>query len=190
MDGSSGYEAIAGQFLLHRSSAIGAQEVRSWARTLPRGSSVIDLGCGSGFPITAVLVDETLDVFGVDASPSLVDAFRKNLPGTPILCEPVQTSSLFHRSFDAVLAWGLMFLLEAEDQNRLIQRIADILLPNGRLLFTSPAHAVVWQDSLTGLRSVSLGAEKYRGLLGNVGFFVNSEYKDEGENYYFDACRG
>jgi len=58
------------------------------------------------------------------------------------------------------------------------------------LLFTSPAHAVVWQDSLTGLRSVSLGAEKYRGLLGNVGFFVKSEYKDEGQNYYFDACRG
>src|SRR6266702_4606929 len=140
MDGSSGYEAIASEFLRHRSSGIGVQEVRNWARTLPRGSSVIDLG----FPITSVLVDENLDVFGVDAAPSLVDAFRQNLPGTPILCEAVQTSMLFHRSFDAVLALGLMFLLEAGDQYRLIQRIAEILVPNGRLLFTSPADAVVW----------------------------------------------
>jgi SAM-dependent methyltransferase len=190
MDGSSGYQAIASEFLRHRSRGIGVQEVRSWARTLPRGSSVIDLGCGPGFPITSVLVDENLDVFGVDAAPSLVDAFKQNLPGTPILCEAVQTSSLFHRSFDAVLALGLMFLLEAEDQYRLIQRIAEILVPNGRLLFTSPADAVVWRDAMTGMQSVSLGAEKYRALLGTAGISVKSEYQDEGQNYYFDAYRG
>jgi SAM-dependent methyltransferase len=189
MDGSSGYEAIASEFLRHRSSGIGVQEVRNWARTLPCGSTVLDLGCGPGFPITSVLVDEKLDVFAVEAAPSLVDVFKQNLPDTPILCEAVQTSSLFHRSFDAVLAWGLMFLLEAEDQYRLIQRIAEILVPNGRLLFTSPADAVVWRDAMTGMRSVSLGAEKYRSLLSAAGISVKSEYQDEGQNYYFDAYR-
>jgi chemotaxis methyl-accepting protein methylase len=34
---------------------------------------------------------------------------------------------------------GLMFLLQAEDQHRLIQRFAEILMPGGRLLFTSTA---------------------------------------------------
>ena len=190
MDGSSGYEAIASEFLRQRSNGIGAQEVRNWARTLPRGSGVLDLGCGSGIPLTSVLVDENLDVFGVDGAPSLVDAFRKNLPGTPILCEAVQTSSLFHRSFDAVLAWGLMFLLDAEDQHCLIQRIAEVLVPNGRLLFTSPADAVVWRDAMTGTQSVSLGAEMYRSLLGAAGIYVKSECQDEGQNHYFDAYRG
>lgn len=189
MDGSSGYEAIAGEFLRHRSSGIGVQEVRNWARTLPHGSSVIDLGCGPGIPITSVLVEEKLDVFGVDAASSLVDAFRQNLPGTPILCEAVQTSSLFHRSFDAVLAMRLMFLLDANDQNRLIQRICEILVPNGRLLFTSPANAVVWRDAPTGMQSVSLGAEKYRSLLGTAGISVKNEYEDEGQNFYYDACK-
>jgi hypothetical protein len=134
-------------------------------------------------------VNEGLDVFAVDAAPSLVDMFRRNLPGVPVLCEAVQTSSLFQRSFDAVLAWGLMFLLEAEDQCALVQRFAEILVPNGRLLFTSPANALVWRDALTGRRSVSLGAEQYRSLLNNVGISVKSEYQDEGENYYFDAYR-
>jgi SAM-dependent methyltransferase len=190
MDRSSGYEAIASEFLRHRSTGIGVPEVRKWARALPRGSSVIDLGSGPGLPITSVLVEEKLDVFAVDAAPSLVDAFRQNLPGTPILCEAVQTSSLFDRSFGAVLALGLMFLLEVEDQYRLIQRIAEILIPNGRLLFTSPVDAVVWRDAMTGMRSVSLGAEKYRTLLNTAGISVKSEYQDEGQNYYFDAYKG
>jgi hypothetical protein len=83
-----------------------------------------------------------------------------------------------------------MFLLGAEDQCRLIQRVAEILVPNGRLLFTSPADAVVWRDSMTGMQSVSLGAEKYRALLGAAGISVESEYQDEGQNYYFDAYKG
>jgi len=36
------------------------KEVWKWAKTLPRGSSVIDLGCGLGFPITVILVEARL----------------------------------------------------------------------------------------------------------------------------------
>jgi SAM-dependent methyltransferase len=164
--------------------------VRKWARTLLRGNTVIDLGCGSGFPITAVLVDEGLHVFGVDAAPSFVVAFQRNLPGTPIVCEAVQESRFFDRTFDAVLAWGLMFLLKSEDQHRLIQRFAEILVPGGRLLFTSTAKPTVWNDGMTGLESLSLGAEQYRKMLGAVGIAVAEEYEDEGENHYFDAFKG
>ena len=195
MDRSNGYEAVSEEFLAGRASrcrsaGIGVKEVRKWARTLPRGSSVIDLGCGSGFPITAVLVDEGLHVFGVDAAPSFVAAFQRNLPGTPIICEAIQESRFFDRTFDAVLAWGLMFLLKSEDQHRLIQRFAEILVPGGRLLFTSTVKPAVWKDAMTGSESLSLGAEQYRKLLGAVGISVAEEYEDEGENRYFDAFKG
>ena len=163
--------------------------MRKWARKLPPGGSVIDLGCGPGFPITAVLVEEGLRVFGVDAAPSLVAAFQRNLPGTPVICEAVQESRLFDRTFEGVLAWGLMFLLKAEDQHRLIERFAEILVPSGRLLFTATAKPGVWNDAMTGLESLSLGAEQYRKRLGAVGISVASEYEDEGENHYFDAFK-
>lgn len=193
MDRSSGYQAVSQKFLAGRGSsktrseAIGVNEVRRWARTLPRGSSVIDLGCGPGFPITVVLVEEGLQAFGVDAAPSFVEAFQRNLPRTPIVCESVLESGFFDRTFDAVLAIGLMFLLKAEEQHRLIHRIAEILHPGGRLLFTSTAKPVVWEDAMTGLESISLGAEQYRKLLGTVGISVADEYEDAGENHYFDA---
>ena len=80
-----------------------------------------------------------------------------------------------------------MFLLNAEDQHRLIQRFADMLVPGGRLLFTAPAKPVVWNDAMTGLESISLGFEEYKKLLGAAGISVIEEYEDVGENHYFDA---
>jgi SAM-dependent methyltransferase len=185
MDRSNGYEGVSEHFLARRgetlSTGIGVKEVRKWARTLPPRSSVIDLGCGPGFPITVILVEEGLHVFGVDAAPSFVAAFQRNLPGIPILCEAVQDSRMFDRTFDAVLAWGLIFLLKAEEQIHLIHRFAEMLAPGGRLLFTSPARPVVWNDGMTDLESISLGAEQYRKLLRAVGIAVMEEYEDGSE---------
>ena len=132
-DRSNGYEDVAAEFLAGRgrapATAIGTRAVRNWARTLPRGAAVVDLGCGSGLPITKVLVSEGLNVYGIDASPSLVEAFRHNLPEIPVACESVDDSLFFNRVFDGVLAWGLIFLLLPEAQRSLLRRMADILVP-------------------------------------------------------------
>ena len=194
-DLSNGYESISAEWLATRgngrtrTNAIGVKEVRRWAKTLPPQSSVIDLGCGPGFPITAVLIEEGLEVFGVDAAPSLVAAFQQNLPGTPVVCESVLESSFFNRKFDAVLSIGLIFLLRADEQRRLIQRFADALVPGGHLLFTAPAEPGIWTDVMTGLQSTSLGAEEYRSQLAAVGLSVTAEYEDEGQNHYFCALK-
>lgn len=192
-DRSNGYEGVATEFLAHRgrapSTAIGTGRVRDWALTLRRGAAVLDLGCGTGLPITKVLVDEGLDVFAIDAAPSLVAAFRSNLPQVPVACESVLESRFFERTFDAVISWGLMFLLQPDEQRALIARIGDALPPGGRLLFTAEARPVAWNDVMTGLESRSLGADEYRRLLAAEGISVTSEYEDRGQNYYFDAYR-
>ena len=194
-DRSNGYEGVAAEFLAGRGSArtrskgIGVRAVREWARTLPQRAAVIDLGCGPGFPITEVLLTEGLNVYATDASASFVEAFGRNLPEIPVACEAVEDSTFFERTFDAVIAWGLMFLLPAEEQRRLIQRVADILAPDGRLLFTSEDEPLVWNDAMTGLESRSLGAVEYRRQLTAVGLSVIREYEDEGENHYFDALK-
>lgn len=194
-DLSNGYESISAEWLASRgnpktrSDAIGVAEVRRWAKTLPSGGSVIDLGCGPGFPLTAVLLEEGLEVFGVDAAPSFVAAFQQNLPGTPVVCESVLESSFFDRKFDAVLSIGLIFLLKADEQHHLIRRFADALVPGGRLLFTASAEPHVWNDVMTGMESISLGAKEYRTQLAAVGLSVIAEFEDAGQNHYFDALK-
>ena len=192
-DLSNGYEGISAEFLSRRgsgrSAGIGVLEVRRWARTIARGGAVIDVGCGPGFPLTEVLVKEGLNVFGVDASASFVEAFRRNFPNTPVACEAVADSSFFDRTFEGILAWGLMFLVSPEEQQYLLKKFADILKPQGRLLFTSPAEPLVWNDAMTGLESRSLGAQEYRRQLAAVGLSSSSEYEDPGQNHYYDAFK-
>ena len=150
---------------------------------------MLDLGCGSGLPITKVLVEEGLEVYGVDASPSLVAAFRDHLPGVTVACESVEESAFFHRSFRAVLSWGLWFLLPETTQLDLLERVASSLVPHGRFLFTAPSQAGTWSDVMTGEESLSLGAERYRQALSAVGLSVRSEFQDEGGNHYYDVAK-
>lgn len=193
MDQSNGYEGVAVEFLTRRGRAhgvgIGSKTVRAWARTLPRGATVLDLGCGSGFPITLQLIAENLNVYAIDAAPSMVQAFRENFPAIPVVCEAAEDSTFFRRSFDAVLSVGLIFLLSPSTQRGLLQRIADVIEPGGRLLFTAGASPLEWNDAMTGLRSYCLGAEGYKICLSEAGLSVTDEYEDEGQNHYFDAIK-
>jgi SAM-dependent methyltransferase len=189
-DPANGYEPIADEFLAARGRAttgIGVSAVRAWARSLSPRATVLDLGCGSGLPLTQVLIDEGHTVYAVDASPTLVAEFHRQFPHVTIACESVEHSAFFERKFDAILAWGLWFLLPATTQLDLLGRIASALNPGGRFLFTAPAQACTWRDAMTGEESRSLGAEIYRTRLTELGFSLIREYDDEGENHYYDA---
>ena len=187
-DRSGGWEDVAARFIALR-SRVGVATVRAWARSLSPGAAVLDLGCGSGVPISEALLNDGFAVHGVDASPSLVAAFRQRFPRAPVACESAEESELFGRSFDGVVAVGLVFLLPAPTQGRLIGRVASALRPAGRFLFTAPEQECSWVDALTGRPSMSLGAEAYREALTAVGLALVDTYVDEGENHYFSAVR-
>lgn len=190
IDESNGYERIAELFIKSRGRAfhgIGSSTVRAWARTFKRGSTVLDLGCGTGIPVTNILLEEGLNVYAVDASPKMVEDFRQNFPAVPVACEPVERSAFFHRSFDGIIAWGLVFLIPGESQRALIPKMAAALNPGGRLSFTSPPVPVQWEDAMTGQVSRSLGGEIYRQLILSSGLIMIDEMEDEGENHYYNA---
>jgi SAM-dependent methyltransferase len=193
VDKSNGYEGISAEFLARRGSGrgigIGVEQIRTWARSLPRNATVLELGCGPGYPTTAALIAEGLDVYAVDASPTFVETFRARFPDTAIACEAVEDSAFFDRTFDGVLAWGLVFLLAADEQRRLMARVAKILTHGGRFLFTAGDKPLVWGDAMTGQESRTLAAEEYRSLLRAAGFVEIREYRDEGDSYYFDAVK-
>jgi 2-polyprenyl-3-methyl-5-hydroxy-6-metoxy-1,4-benzoquinol methylase len=184
---SAGYNAIAEEFIRCRNPTIGVAVLRAWARNLPPGAAVLDLGCGHGIPISQVLIEEGFELYGVDASPVLVKEFRQRFPDTPVACEAVEESAFFGRTFDGVVAWGLVFLLEPETQLSLMGRVASVLNAGGRFLFTAPEQVCTWTDVLTGRPSNSLGAEAYRSALADVGLSLVAEPEDEGGNHYYEA---
>jgi len=154
---------------------------------LPGGATVLDLGCGTGVPISQALIERGFNVYGVDASPTMVAAFRSRFPTNPVECAAVEDSDFFGWTFDGVVAWGHFFLLDVEVQRRLIKKIAKVLRSGGRLLFTSPSQSCSWRDILTGRISISLGHEAYRSALEAEGMSLVGTHLDDAANHYYFA---
>ncbi len=187
-DLSNGYEELAETFMRDRTPWIGRSVARAWAESFAPGTEVLELGCGHGV-ITEVLIESGLTVSAVDASPSLLRALRQRFPDVPNECAAAEESNFFGRTFDGVIAIGLLFLLAQEAQRTLLRKVASVLRPGGRFLFTAPLQQVEWIDILTRQPSRSLGAPEYETILREQDLQVSWGIADEGENHYFFATK-
>ncbi len=190
MDAARVYETQALTFLEDRDrSRVGAEVVRSWARSLPFGTSVVEIACGGGYPVTQVLVDSGLQIWALDTSPTLLRQFRLRFPTIPTQCASALDSDYFGRTFDAAISIGLVFLLREDEQLTFLRRVSEILGPRGRFLFTAPIEIGGWQDVNTGHECWSLGRIAYTRALERAGFRLIRTHVDEGENNYYEAER-
>ena len=184
------FEAFAAQFMSLRNPDIGRATILEWSRALPRGGSVLDLGCGHGVPVSDVLVGEGFDVYGVDVSPTLVASYAARFPNAHTECACIEESDFFGRQFDGVASIGVIFFLLPDDQRLLIQKVSQVLKPGGRFAFTASDVADTWPDVMTGAESISLGAEVYRGWLREAGLLaLSDDVIDEGQNNYYFAVK-
>jgi SAM-dependent methyltransferase len=188
-DRSNGYEAVARRFIDQRSSSVGVETVRAWAQAFSPRAAILDLGCGHGQPITDLLVKEGFSVYGVDASACLIEELRARLPSVHAECAAIEDSAFFGRSFDGVVASGLMFLLTPKTQALVVTKVARSLNLGGRFLFTAPWQVCTWADALTGRCSVSLGREAYVRLLAAEGLQLEAEFQDEGGNHFYASVK-
>jgi SAM-dependent methyltransferase len=171
---------------------MGVPEVTALAASLPVGASVLDVGCGTGLPLTRVLLEHGCQVMGVDSSRELLARFQANFPHVPVICAPIQSCELQARTFDAAIAWGVLFHLRHEEQEQAISCIARALKPGAAFLFTSgDVHGSMDGTPMNGVpfRYHSYSVEGYRGLLRAHGLTLEATHKDPGENVYFLSRR-
>jgi SAM-dependent methyltransferase len=140
-------------------------------RHVPPGGSVLDLGCGSGRPVAAHLIERGYRITGLDSSPSLIALCRSRFPEEEWLIGDMRSLALSRR-FDGVLAWHSFFHLNFEDQRAMFPRFAAHAKRGAPLTFTAgPAHGEAigeWQGE--PLYHASLAPEEYQALLGAHGF--------------------
>ncbi|MBN05460.1 bifunctional 2-polyprenyl-6-hydroxyphenol methylase/3-demethylubiquinol 3-O-methyltransferase UbiG [Ponticaulis sp.] len=185
-DVANGYDEIADAYLSARSD-IGADVISDWASDLPKGAAVVDIGAGTGWPVTQVLIDAGVRISAIEASPKLAGVFRERFPDVELACEAAETSDFFGCQFDGAVAIGLMFLLSEAGQMALIERVSGALKSGGRFLFSAPHQVCEWEDALTGRMSRSLGLEVYRKRLADCGMTITGSYKDTGGNFYLNS---
>lgn len=133
---------------------------------LARGSLILDVGCGSGWPMGAELIRRGFRVTGIDASEGLLDHARRTVPEGLWLLGDMRALEL-GETFDGVIAWHSLFHLTPEAQTAVLPALAARVTPGGRLMFTAgPAHGEAigeWRGE--ALYHGSLDPDAYRALL-------------------------
>lgn len=179
---------IADWYASQRTGSMGVPEVTALAASLPAGASVLDVGCGTGLPLTRVLLEHGCQVTGVDSSRELLARFQANFPHVPALHAPIQSCALPARTFDAAIAWGVLFHLSHAEQEQAIATIAKALKPGAAFLFTSgDVHGSLDGAPMNGVpfRYHSYSVDGYRGLLRAHGLTLEATHTDPGGNRYY-----
>jgi ubiquinone/menaquinone biosynthesis C-methylase UbiE len=105
---------------------------------LEPGSSVLDLGCGSGDPAD-VEIAKAHTVTGVDISQTQIDLARHNVPAGHFLHGDAGSVQFPAASFDAVVSFYSLEHIPRREHEALLRRIYDWLRPGGFLLISMEA---------------------------------------------------
>ncbi len=153
-----------------------------FARRLPPGATLLDVGCGSGEPIARYLAHAGFAITGIDSSPSLIAIARARFPAAEWMVADMRALALGRR-FHGVVAWDSFFHLTMDEQRAMFTRFAAHALPGAPLLFTSGSSEGEAIGAWRGepLYHASLAAAEYERLLEANGFSVQAHRADDPE---------
>ena len=147
-----------------------------WLQTrLDDGSSVLDIGCGAGVPITQLLA-KRFKVTGVDISSEMIRLARANVPRASLVQSDITSVEFDDSSFDAVVAFFSLFHIPREDHPRLFRRIRDWLKPGGYLMCTLSLESAsgYTEDDFFGAKMYwsNYDLSEYEEMLTGIGFTI------------------
>lgn len=106
---------------------------------LAPGSSVLDLGCGSGDPAD-IEIAKAHEVTGVDISETQINLARQNIPAGNFLHSDVGSIEFAADSFDAVVSFYTLDHIPRAEHKAILQNIHKWLRARGFLLISIEAR--------------------------------------------------
>ena len=116
-------------------STAGLQFVRRVIRLCAHRGRALDVGCGSGGRIIALLLDAGFQVVGIDVSEAMVELARKHHPGSRFIhgdiCEWQP-----QEKYNAIIAWDSIFHVPYHAQCQVLEKLCGALAKGGAIVFT------------------------------------------------------
>lgn len=117
-------------------------------QALPEQASVLDLGCGSGWPVARYFAAAGLRITGIDASTTMISLCRSRLSNHEWIVADMRSLSLARR-FEGILAWDSYFHLPHDDQRRMFDVFAAHATRGALLMFNAgPRHGAAFGNYL------------------------------------------
>lgn len=113
-------------------------EIDKFASQLKKGSTVLDLGCGSGY-ITNYLSSLNLNAIGIDFSKEMIKIAKKNYPKLEfLLVDFVNIEKHFcENSVDGLIAIYSLYFIPREQFDSMLKSLSNILKDGGIFLFVT-----------------------------------------------------
>ncbi|GAB7351786.1 hypothetical protein MBLNU459_g2360t1 [Dothideomycetes sp. NU459] len=108
--------------------------VKSAIARLTPGASVLDVGCGTGVPVSAMLADAGLVVRGFDIAPEMVQCARTRVQGTFEVHDMLEIQLAADQTFAAIFMIFTHLQLRYVDVNAIFFKFAQLLKAGGILV--------------------------------------------------------
>lgn len=97
---------------------------------LTQSSTILDVGCASGKPIAAYLVEKGFDVYGLDISHKLLKYAERVIPKQKLFQADICDFKT-HLRFDAIVCWFMLFHIHVTQHLEVLKKFHALLKPNG-----------------------------------------------------------
>lgn len=129
------YDAIATQYHQARQAGLEMRYVEELCRVVPPGAGVLDLGCGTGFPIMRELLAQGLRVTGVDHSAAMLAQARAACPDAALIHSDLRAFAPAE-CYAAIIAWDVLLHLPRRQHAAVFRQLRGWLVPGGWLLLS------------------------------------------------------
>ena len=130
------YNKIAERWAESRDNSFLSKLVVEFASKIKSGGKVLDIGCGTGFPIATYLSELGFTVTGIEISEKLLQkAIDRKLPNTEFyLCDFFDFEP--RDKYDGIIAFDSFFHFPKDKQKLIYRRVSDWMKNDAHLLFT------------------------------------------------------
>ena len=160
--------------------------LRPLFRVLPRGSEVLDLGCGCGVP-DARLLSERFRVTGVDISDVQISRAKRLVPGARFIRADMTEVRFRPETFGGIVCLYALIHVPLDEQRPLLARMHRWLRPGGVVLLTTGEVEYTgveenWIGSNAAMYWSHADAAAYERWLSDAGFeILRRTYVPEGK---------
>lgn len=169
----SGYNKVAENYSSQRDQFKNDKYLERLVELLMPGSTILDIGCGSGVPIDKYLADKGFKVMGIDISEKQVGLAKNNVPEATYEVKDMSELREGDYQVDTVVSFYAIFHIPREQHQELFRKINSFLPKDGLVLVTMGAGE--WEGTEKDFHGTKMwwshhGAEKNREIIKNAGF--------------------
>src|SRR3989344_6830641 len=176
-----GYDKAAENYLIQRGLFENFAYLDKLVTLLPKGSEILDIGCGAGVPLDKYLIEKGYILRGVDISEKQIELAKKNVPQASYDVKDMSELKDGEYHVDAVVSFYAIFHTQKETHREMLKKFNSFLRPGGLLLVTMGASEWEGEETFHGVPMYwsHYGTEENKKIIQEAGFQLIFDGLDE-----------